>query len=204
MKLAADDRCMMHVGPHSAHTSCAAIVGRARLFYRGLAAPESNPDNAEFSRSMVSLTKVGTGKADEPKWLNWFTEESIHRRKLMGLQKGYDEGKQRCEQTLRKWNVHADNANVAGFYTCCASFILPWVRILLHPKGFYGDMLKLMVAPDANNSFFLARECFEFIVWGLFKADALTVGVKRAYAAAVIEAEQYDLSSCAGEQPPSC
>ena len=48
-------------GPQDWHADCPTLVGRARLFYRGLAAPSVSGDAAEFSQHMVSLTTLGEG-----------------------------------------------------------------------------------------------------------------------------------------------
>ena len=39
-----------------------------------------------------------------------------------------------CAALFARWGV---NTASAGFYTCCASFILPWERVLWYPRGFY-------------------------------------------------------------------
>ena len=65
-------------GPHAYHTDCQTILGRVRLYYRGLASPSASDGAVEFAQHMVSLTRVGN-KDDHP-WMLNFLERSVPRR----------------------------------------------------------------------------------------------------------------------------
>ena len=105
-----------------------------------------------------------------------------------------------CSALFSKWGV---NASSAGFYTCCASFILPWDRVLWYPRGFYEEALQLALQPDDHERR-RAMRCFEWVVYAWYQEPALTPGMKRAYLAAIHEGQQYNLSTCDAPQPPSC
>lgn len=230
-------------GPHSYHTSCDTVVGRARLFYRGLASLEADNDMDEFARNMVSLTRLG-GRGDKP-WLQYFRKQDLQqeppidsqltpssqpeamammpmswqrreeqrmqaRRQLsehlhMSSTQKEEQTQlamQKCQPIFERWDV---NYNFTGFYTCCASFILPWTKILELPKGFYEDMLHHAQTPSGNlHPLFTAIRCFEYTIFAWYNAPALSPGMKRAYLAAANEAMQYNLSSCQSIKPPTC
>ena len=184
-------------GPHAYHTNCETIMGRARLYYRGLAMPfASNPD-VEFSRHMVTLTRFSKGE-DDFKWLRGFSEEDLMRRGRLQEEDKPTEGelmdaaKGRCYPLFAKWSV---NITQAGFYTCCATFILPWERILRYPKGFYTEFLRLVQAEKTMDNIY-GKQCFEFQIWAFYQEPEMSPEMAELYLKASHIALEYNTSRC--------
>ena len=194
-------------GPQGFHADCPTLVGRARLFYRGLAAPSLSQSAAEFSQRMVSLTRVGEpGLSGQAGPLRDFTEDSLTERgsplHLPGsLDHKNDPEKDKtqasCMALFDKWSV---NTTLGGFYTCCASFILPWDRILWYPKQFYREALEFSLT-TVHDDYHVSRVCWEYIVWAWYQEPVLTPAMKRLYLDASDLALQFNLSSCAHREP---
>lgn len=191
-------------GPHAYHTSCESIVGRARLFYRSLVSPSSR--DSEFARHMISLTRFG--KADDPIWMHDFSEASLSRkleedpiseaslsRKLQ--EDPISKAKEACMPLYSKWSV---NTTSAGFYTCCAQFILPWESIIRYPKQFYAEALDLFLDPMYDDTW-TGRVCWEHVVWSWYQEPAPDQQMKHFYLEAPQLASQYNLTSCSGTVP---
>lgn len=85
-----------------------------------------------------------------------------------------DEG---CNAVLKKWEVPEFTD---GFYSCCASFILPGKRLLMYPKGLYSDLRAYLMSPDFDDQW-TARACFEYIVYRVFREPALTPELNDMY-----------------------
>jgi len=60
--------------------------------------------------------------------------------------------------------------NIAPVTSCCGSFILPGKPLRLHDKKPY-ERLFDYVADTSVDDEISGRECFEFIVYGLFAVD---------------------------------
>ena len=175
-------------GPNAYHTDCETLVGRARLFYRGLVNPTLETRAAEFAQHMVTLTR--SPKQGDPAWLHSgpipYTVENAE-----------EDGKAILAQfstMTARWSV---NMTFAGFSSCCATFILPWNRILQYPLGFYQDSLRF--AQHVNDDHAAGSFCFEFVVWAWFQEPALTPIMEEAYEEAARLAKQFNLDGCAGE-----
>ena len=54
--------------------------------------------------------------------------------------------------------------------SCCGSFILPGKLLLLHDREVYERLFEYVVDRNVDDQI-SARECFEFIVYGLFAVD---------------------------------
>ncbi|EIE18102.1 hypothetical protein COCSUDRAFT_55034 [Coccomyxa subellipsoidea C-169] len=181
-------------GPHAYHTDCHTIVGRARLFYRGLVSPYE--DGAEFARHMVTLTRFS--RQGDPDWMHVFPESPMSRR-LQEKSPEEVEATSSCANLFSKWSV---NATSAGFWSCCATFILPWDRILWYPKGFYREALQHSVEPYDDH--WTSRVCWEFVVYAWYQEPAVTPSLKKLYLKASDLALQYDLRGCTDLEPPTC
>ena len=179
-------------GPHAYHTDCQSIVGRARLFYRSLVSPSSH--DSEFVRHMISLTRFGKADSDDPIWMHPFSEASLSRK----LQEDpISEAREACMPLYSRWSV---NTTSAGFYTCCAQFILPWESIIRYPKQFYAEALDFSL--DAKyDDIWTSRVCWEHVVWSWYQEPAPDQQMKHFYLKASQLASQYNLTSCSGTVP---
>ena len=179
-------------GPHAYHTNCETLVGRVRLFYRGLVDPALETEAAEFARHMVTLTRVG--REGDPLWLHEQpippTVDTVAADGAVTFAK--------CNAIFEKWSV---KTAIAGFSSCCATFILPWDRILWYPLDFYQESLKH--AMQGMSDQLLGHFCFEFVVYAWYQEHALTPVMEASYAQAVQIADQYNLTGCTGEQSKS-
>ena len=187
-------------GPHAHHTDCSTIVGRGRLFYTGLAAPLSHPGAAEFAQHMITLTRF-TKPGDTPSMLG-FPEDNMsphgnERYITPHLEEQWKPTLATCMPIYLKWSV---NLTSAGYYTCCATFILPWDRILRYPKGFYKDALAHAL-DESIDDYKTSRACWEHVVWAWYQEPALSPNMIAQYRYASELAQKYDLSTCSRSTP---
>ena len=180
-------------GPHAYHTDAETVLGRSRLFYRSMVVPSG--DNAEFAHHMISLTRFS--KADDPIWMQPFTESSLSRKLQDGTKDAIDRAKGACMPLYKKWDVETTSA---GFYTCCAQFILPWERILRIPKQFYAEALEFSI--DASyDDIWTSRFCWEHVVWAWYQEPAPSHQLKQLYLKASQLAKQYNVSGATDAVP---
>lgn len=194
-------------GPHAYHSDCEGIVGRVRFAYRGLVSPAGLRDAAEFSNHMVTLTRVG-GQQDSHPMRNElpFLQNrqsrplSRHTRSLLGEDAHEQQVIDSCLPIYQKWGI---NLTADAFWSCCASFVLPWDRILRFPQGFYRDAYEHSLQ-EKWDVYFTSRHCWEFVVWKWYEEPPLTPRMQDLYAQAADLAAQLNLSRCANSLPDSC
>ena len=180
-------------GPQSWHTTCEALIGKARLFYQGLTAP-ADADAADFARHMISLTDTYRPEQEEDS-LQSPTDKTTPRR--LAEQTSEDDLRASCEHIIAKWSV---NMADPGYYDCCASFILPWDRILRYPKGFYKEALQHALLPHLDDQL-TGRHCFEYVIWKWYEEHAPSPGMKKMLHEAAHIARKMNLTTCSGREP---
>lgn len=177
-------------GPHASHTDCRTLVGRVRLFYRGLLEPLLNNEASEFARHMVTLTRVA--KQGDPGYMHNATmPPTLQTLNHTEMNVTFP----MCNSIFAKWSV---NITFAGFSSCCAAFILPWDRVLKYPLGFHQEALNLSM--QNNEDHLTGMFCFEHVVYAWYQEPALTPIMEESYAKAARLPDEYDLTRCAGEQ----
>ena len=183
-------------GPHGWHNDCENIVGRARLFYRGLVPAQERTEDADFANHMVALTRFG--KQEDPDWMRDLVMDPTLSRESHGdmdrrLQEGFTEDSvsASCAALLKRWSV---NMTSAGFHSNGATFILPWERILRYPKGFYEEALAYALANNSDT--WTGRYCFEFAVYAWYQEPALDRTMRKLYRKASALASEYNLTRC--------
>lgn len=185
-------------GPHGYHNDCEGIVGRVRFSYRGLASPAGLTDAAEFSTHMVTLTKVGEEPFDGG--LNFLRGHQTNgvsdlSRKLHESGQ-LPEDEQRvidsCMPIFDKWSV---NTTADAFWSCCASFVLPWDRIRRYPKGFYREAYEHSVQ-DKWDHYWTSRHCWEYLIWKWYEEPPLTPRMRELYGNALNLARGLNLTRC--------
>ena len=208
------------LAPHDDHSSCLTVVGRSRLFYRGLAASSSATNHAtvpsavnasapavqnsndaddarNFARHMVTLTRPAQPGDAHPLSLeiHWDAVNSPQTRRLQEFrQEKADAYNASCWAFLEEWSV---NTAGGGFYSCCASFIVPWDQIALYPLLFYQAALQRAQAlVDWEDEYYYGRYCWEYLVYTWFREPALTPRMKRLYLKAHELGQRYDLQRC--------
>ncbi len=147
-------------GPNGYHTSCQSVFSRSHMFYQSLA----GTNYTGFSDHMVTLTSREDRGKDVTDWLGG--------RRL--LQEA--DPKQVCEKVLEDWNVSVSRElSWSGdfFASCCANFIMPGERLLLHPEGLYFSLRAVTLNQTLDDEQ-TGRECFEFLIWPLFREPPLT------------------------------
>ena len=146
---------------NSRHSSCESVFGRLRSYYQGITGVEPR----HFQNIMISLNDR-----------NWYgRKESIildnicSGRSLLRLTIRQQERKfgsrisTMCRNILKKWNVTILDR---PYYHCCASFVLPGLRVQKFPRGFYEDMLQYHL--EEHHDQLTSRTCFEHLVYRLF------------------------------------
>ena len=115
-----------------------------------------------FSDHMVTLTNHSQGYGDYGRRLLETEEEA--------------NSFQACEQLLSEWKVPF----YRGFTSCCATFILPGERLLLHPEGLYLALRGLMLNETLDDEA-TGRGCFEYLIWYMFREPPQTEQMSAYY-----------------------
>ena len=186
-------------GPWAYHTDCPTITGRTRLFYRGLVSPSGGV--AEFSQHMVSLTRPA--QHDDPTWMQITGDPaSDEKESLEGKlarsdrQSTYHTTLANCKAMFTKWSV---NYTGAGYWSCCAMFIVPWDRIRWYPKGFYREAFLLSL--EEEGEYPRSQECWELVIYAWYQEPPLSATMTELYGMASQVAAEHDHTTCSGSEP---
>ena len=185
-------------GPWAYHTDCATIVGRVRLFYRGLVSPKSRA--AEFSQHMVTLTRPPV--QGDPLWMQDGAIEADGQGGLDARLLRSDKLSEEhailagCQAVFNQWSV---NYTSAGFHSCCAMFVLPWERIRWYQEGFYRDAFNLFLEDQTSDYRGLA--CWEWLIYAWYQEPAQSASMTELYVEASQVAAGYDHATCSGADP---
>jgi hypothetical protein len=164
------------------HTSCESVFARTAYVYRDYARI-SHPgykitilNNKTCQNHMMTLTSPPEGTIDFN--LNWFggiveentTNDDWRRRRRLRLLSNEtnadNEAKSPCQLFRERWHEKVFSRMKWPLYgSCCASFVLPGERIRRYPKAFYEDLKSVLTDTSHEDQ---GRECFEFLVYGLF------------------------------------
>ena len=125
--------------------------------------------------------------------MNGFSESAMARRLLYNVTIEHNRAREQCLPLFEKWGVNLDTSGI--FWACCAQFILPWERIQRYPIEFYAEALALATDITTEEQAY-GRECWEYVVYAMFKEPALTPYMKHMYLTASRLAWQFDKHSC--------
>ena len=156
------------------HTSCEAVFTRITAYHEHLLRRNASSltgvevDGNFLDRTMVTLTFARGRKDTEFEPLKW----NGGKRRL--LRTPYVDAERHPEISGRHCRVVLDKVGVtlkrALATSCCGSFILPGKLLRLHNKKLYEQLFDYVADATVDDQI-SARECFEFIVYGLFAVD---------------------------------
>ena len=194
-------------GGFASHTSCEAIFSRVHMFYQS----HAKADFLGFSEHMVSLTSFSDGSGDITTWYGgrrrslynifgpWFNTIVATEAPVADPKKEEETPEQKgCTVVLNRWGIRVPSTatyTADTFENCCASFILPGKRLLMHPRGLYEDLRAFVMSENLSDQL-TGRFCFEFIVYRLFKEPQLSQDMKDFYALPVPPSVLDRLSGC--------
>ena len=159
------------------HTSCETVFTRITAYHEHLLRRNASSsagvlevDGNFLDTTMVTLTFARGRKETQFEPLKW---NGGKKRRL--LRTSYVDAERHPETSGRHCRAVLDKVGVtplkrALVTSCCGSFILPGKLLRLHDKKLY-ERLFDYVADTTVDDRISARECFEFIVYGLFAVD---------------------------------
>ena len=159
------------------HTSCETVFTRITAYHEYLVRRNASSstgvlevDGNFLDTTMVTLTFARGRKDTKFEPLKW---NGGKKRRL--LRTSYVDAEQHPETSGRNCRAVLDKVGVtplkrALVTSCCGSFILPGKLLRMHDKKLY-ERLFDYVADTSIDDQISGRECFEFIVYGLFAVD---------------------------------
>jgi len=156
------------------HTSCETVFTRVTAYHEYLLRRNASSSTVLEDRNfldeiMVTLTFARGRKETEFEPLKW----NGGKRRL--LRTSYVDAIRHPETSGRHCRAVLDEMGVtplkrAPVTSCCGSFILPGKLLRLHEKKLYERLFDYVVDTSVDDQI-SGRECFEFIVYGLFAVD---------------------------------
>ena len=160
-------------GALSWHTSCEVVFTRLSLYHDHLQRSTSPVDSQRASDSfldenMITLTFARGRKETQFAPLQWNggKRRRLLRKSAIGAEQHPETTS--CTSVLGKVGVVIHRAPVTS---CCGTFILPGKLIKNHGKHVYEALFAHVVDTRIDDQI-SGRECFEFIVYGLFTSSS--------------------------------
>ncbi|KAK9812089.1 hypothetical protein WJX73_005368 [Symbiochloris irregularis] len=184
-------------GPKDWHNDCAGTLGRLRYAYRGLAAPQRWPDAAEYASHMTTLTRALVDS--DVLWMNmslrFFKYPHEERIPSWIHRPAHDMRRHKaCADVFTRYGI---DVAAKTFYSCCATFVVPWQHILSLPSAFYSDLLETALNPEVEvTDPEFGYGCWEFAVWQWYKEPELTPRMENLYQQAQNVSLGLDLKRC--------
>ncbi|KAK9813371.1 hypothetical protein WJX73_002962 [Symbiochloris irregularis] len=184
-------------GPNGWHNSCSGMLSRIRYAYRGLASPEWYPDAAEYASHMTTLTRV-MNDGDLGLWMNMSLRfmKYPHEERIpawVTRPDGQMHLHQACTNVFEKYGI---DVNAHTFYSCCATFVIPWDRIVSLPLAFYKDFLAVAMSNAERDDPEFGYGCWEFAVWQWYREPPLDARMEDLYIKAENVSTELDLTRC--------